>query len=75
VLRPGGRLRFATDWADYAEEALERFLREPGLSWTAGKADDWRRPPADHVPTRYEAKRLGDTPPIFLDLLRRWPGR
>jgi tRNA (guanine-N7-)-methyltransferase len=70
VLRPGGALRFVTDWADYAEHALERLTREPRLRWTAERADDWRTPPPDHVPTRYEAKRLGDTPPIWLNFVR-----
>ena len=71
VLAPGGRLRFATDWADYADEALLVLRAEPRLAWTARRADDWRTPPADHVPTRYEAKRLGDCAPVFLDFTRR----
>jgi tRNA (guanine-N7-)-methyltransferase len=70
ALRPGGALRFATDWADYAEHALERFVREPRFAWSAGRAADWKTPPADHVPTRYEAKRLGDVEPIFLEFAR-----
>ncbi|HEY0600435.1 tRNA (guanosine(46)-N7)-methyltransferase TrmB [Brevundimonas sp.] len=70
LLRPGGRLRFVTDWKDYADWALERFERAPGLKWTADRADDWRTAPADHVVTRYEDKKLGDTPPIFLDFVR-----
>ena len=71
VLRPGGRLRFATDWADYAETALLALRAEPALAWTARAADDWRLPPADHVTTRYEEKRLGDIAPVFLDFVRR----
>ena len=70
LLKPGGRLRFATDWADYADWTLERALRTPGLAWTAARADDWRRPPADHVTTRYEEKKLGDCAPVFLDFER-----
>lgn len=70
VLKPGGRLRFATDVADYADRALETLLAEPLLLWTAGQADDWRRPPADHVTTRYEEKRLGDVAPVFFDFVR-----
>jgi tRNA (guanine-N7-)-methyltransferase len=73
VLKPGGRLRFATDWADYANWALERWLAAPELAWTAACADDWRIPPADHVPTRYEEKKLGDIAPVFLDLVRCGP--
>jgi tRNA (guanine-N7-)-methyltransferase len=70
ALKPGGRLRFATDWADYADWALRRFLASPYFSWTAERADDWRTPPADHVTTRYEEKRLGDCEPTFLDFDR-----
>jgi tRNA (guanine-N7-)-methyltransferase len=70
LLKPGGRLRFVTDWKDYAEWALERFEANPGLTWDADRADDWRVAPEDHVVTRYEEKKLGDTPPIFLDFTR-----
>ena len=70
VLKPGGRLRFVTDWKDYAAWAHVRFLRTEGLEWQAERADDWRTAPADHVTTRYEEKKLGDTPPIFLEFVR-----
>ncbi len=70
VTRPGARVRFATDWADYADRALERLLASGAFRWTAARADDWRLPPADHVTTRYERKRLGDIAPIFLDFER-----
>jgi tRNA (guanine-N7-)-methyltransferase len=71
VLKRGRRLRFATDWADYADWALERFIAAPQLGWSAERADDWRLPPADHVSTRYEQKKLGDIAPVFLDFERR----
>ncbi|MBX9575363.1 MAG: tRNA (guanosine(46)-N7)-methyltransferase TrmB [Caulobacteraceae bacterium] len=70
VLKPGGRLRFVTDWKDYADWALERLQATPGLTWQAEGPNDWRIAPADHVVTRYEEKRLGDTPPIFLEFVR-----
>ncbi|HRD46409.1 MAG TPA: tRNA (guanosine(46)-N7)-methyltransferase TrmB [Caulobacter sp.] len=70
-LKPGGRLRFATDWADYADWTLERVLKSGFYDWPAEKADDWRVPPADHLTTRYEDKKLGDCAPVFLDLVRR----
>lgn len=70
VLKPGGRLRFASDWADYVDWTLERILASPDFRWTAGRADDFRRPPADHITTRYEEKRLGDCAPVFLDAVR-----
>ena len=71
LLRPGARLRFATDWADYANWALERFLRSADFHWPAEAADDWRHPPADHIATRYEQKRLGDCAPVWLEFERR----
>ncbi|MGH6997223.1 MAG: tRNA (guanine(46)-N(7))-methyltransferase TrmB, partial [Phenylobacterium sp.] len=71
VLKPGGRLRFATDVAGYADWALERILASPDFEWPAQKADDWRIAPADHITTRYEEKRLGDCEPVFFDFIRR----
>jgi tRNA (guanine-N7-)-methyltransferase len=71
VLEPGGTLRFATDVAGYADWALERVLASALFDWPARRADDWRRPPADHVTTRYEEKKLGDCAPVFLDFVRR----
>lgn len=70
VLKPGGTLRFATDVADYADRALEALQGCPLLRWTAQGPDDWRIPPADHVTTRYEEKRLGDCAPVFFDFQR-----
>ena len=71
TLKPGGVLLFATDWEDYANWALSRFLASSEFRWTAQCADDWRRAPADHVATRYEAKRLGDCAPLWLRFERR----
>jgi tRNA (guanine-N7-)-methyltransferase len=70
VLKPGGRLRFVTDWKDYADWALERFLKTSGLEWQAESQADWTVAPEDHVTTRYEEKKLGDTAPIFLEFIR-----
>ena len=70
VMKPGAPLRFATDWADYADRALAEF-RSGAFEWTAERADDWRKPPADHVTTRYQEKRLGDCAPVFLDFVRK----
>jgi len=70
VLKRGGRLRFATDWANYADWTLERLITAPELAWTAQKADDWRLAPADHAPTRYEAKKLGDIAPVYFEFER-----
>jgi tRNA (guanine-N7-)-methyltransferase len=70
VLKPGGGLRFATDWADYADWTLERVLACGLFAWAAERAADWLTPPADHLTTRYEEKRLGDCAPVFLDFTR-----
>ena len=70
ALKPGGRLRFATDVADYAAWALARLTVAPTFSWTAERPDDWRIPPIDHATTRYETKQLGDCAPAFFDFER-----
>jgi tRNA (guanine-N7-)-methyltransferase len=70
LLKPGGKFRFATDWADYADWTLERVLASGLFTWPADKADDWRVPPEDHLTTRYEEKKLGDIPPVWLDFVR-----
>jgi len=70
TLRPGGDVRFATDWRNYADWTLRAFLAAPDFEWAAETAADWRRPFAEHVETRYEAKRLGDCAPIFLRFVR-----
>jgi tRNA (guanine-N7-)-methyltransferase len=67
VMTSDGRVRFATDVASYADEALLAFLSVGGFSWRAERADDWRCPPADHVTTRYETKKLGDCAPVWFD--------
>ena len=70
LLKPGGRLRFASDVAHYVDWALEKITANPTFTWTAEQASDWRAPPADHITTRYEEKRLGDCAPVFLDFAR-----
>jgi tRNA (guanine-N7-)-methyltransferase len=70
LLKVGGALRFASDVAHYVDWALERFVASPAFTWTAEQASDWRTPPADHITTRYEEKRLGDCAPVFLDFTR-----
>ncbi len=71
LLKPGGRLRFATDWADYADQALATLGGSTDLLWLAERSADWTAPPADHVTTRYEEKKLGDCAPIWLEFARR----
>ena len=69
ICRPGAPVRFATDVKSYADEALWRFLQHGGFSWQAEAADDWRCPPADHITTRYESKKLGDCLPVWFDFI------
>jgi len=67
LLKPGGALRFATDWAEYADWTRER-VTASGLF--RGPLGDPALPPADHLTTRYEEKKLGDCAPVFLDFAR-----
>jgi tRNA (guanine-N7-)-methyltransferase len=71
ILKDGGRLRFATDWADYADWTLNLVLRNPDFSWPAQTKDDWTIAPHDHFQTRYETKGLGDCKPVFFDFYRK----
>ncbi len=70
VLKPGGEVRFATDWANYAAWTLEVFTRNPHFVWAGERAADWRAPWPGHVATRYEQKRLGDCAPVWLRFIR-----
>lgn len=73
VLRPGGELRFASDDADYAEQA-HLLVRESGsFTWTAERASDWEREqrPAGWPETRYERKALSEgRKPVYLCFTR-----
>ncbi len=72
LVPPGGQLLFATDHMGYAAWALEHVRRHPAWRWTAERPGDWRDPPADWVPTRYEkkARRKGDLP-VYLSFERQ----
>lgn len=72
VLKPGGRLRFVTDWQDYADQSRALLDATDGLTRVpdAGADPEDRTAPADHVVTRYEEKKLGDCAPVFLDYAR-----
>jgi tRNA (guanine-N7-)-methyltransferase len=69
-VKPGGEVRFATDWANYAAWTLEIFTREPRFACLAERAADWRTPWPEHVTTRYEEKKLGDCAPVWLRFSR-----
>lgn len=73
LIRPGGELRLATDDPGYARWMLATILVEPRFTWTAERATDWREPPPDWVPTRYEAKaRAAGRAPVFLTFARNF---
>ena len=70
LLKPGGRLRIATDVKSYADHCMIELSGDLRFEWQAQTANDWRAPPADHVTTRYESKNLGDCQPVFMDWVR-----
>jgi tRNA (guanine-N7-)-methyltransferase len=71
VLRQGGELRFASDNADYAGEALLTILACKAFSWTAERPKDWRERPPDWPETRYERKALSaGQKPAYLSFVR-----
>ena len=57
VMVPGAELRMATDDADYAAWMREHVAAHSGFG--ADRLAAGQQPPADWVPTRYEAKALG----------------
>ncbi|HEV2331845.1 MAG TPA: tRNA (guanosine(46)-N7)-methyltransferase TrmB [Gammaproteobacteria bacterium] len=56
-LKTGGRLHFATDWEDYARQALEVLSSTPGLH-NAAAAGSYTPRPAERPPTRFERRGL-----------------
>ncbi|MDF1748038.1 MAG: tRNA (guanine(46)-N(7))-methyltransferase TrmB [Alphaproteobacteria bacterium] len=70
VIRPGGRLRCATDHPDYLEWMLVHAGGHSDFTWTAERPGDWLDRPSDQPPTRYETKALAGRP-HYLSFLRR----
>ena len=70
IVKPGGTVRFATDWANYAEWTLDLFVKDLRFAWTAERPSDWTAPWPGHVTTRYEVKKLGDCAPLWLVFAR-----
>ena len=70
ILKPGGKLRIATDVKSYADHCMIEFEQDGRFAWQVGDANDWRISPADHIQTRYESKNLGDCAPVFMDWVR-----
>jgi tRNA (guanine-N7-)-methyltransferase len=67
LLLPGGELRLATDDMDYARAMLLALLPVRELAWRAREPADWRVPPPDWMPTRYQEKaRQAGRPCVYL---------
>ncbi|WP_439109477.1 tRNA (guanine(46)-N(7))-methyltransferase TrmB [Lentibacter sp.] len=62
-LKSGAIFRVATDIPDYVRQTLEE-VPKAGFEWLAEAPEDWRKPWADWISTRYEQKahREGRTP-------------
>lgn len=56
IMQKGAELRIATDHPDYMGWILRHLLDHPSFSWQAEHPQDWKVPPLDWAPTRYEAK-------------------
>lgn len=56
VLKPGHELRFASDIIHYVDWTITRIHHHGGFNWPIDRQADWREPPQDWCPTRYEAK-------------------
>jgi tRNA (guanine-N7-)-methyltransferase len=70
-LAPGGLLRIATDHVDYSVWMLEQLQLFGKFAWTAQSHLDWKQPPADWVPTRYQAKALQEgREAVFFDWVK-----
>jgi tRNA (guanine-N7-)-methyltransferase len=58
VIKPGGRLRFASDITHYVDWTLARINRHGGFDWHAQENSDWRARPDDWPSTRYLEKAI-----------------
>ena len=71
IMKPGALLRLATDDYDYCTWMLEHMLTHSQFSWNAKSCDDWLKPPADWLSTRYEQKALAaGRVPTYLNFTR-----
>lgn len=71
ILKKGGALRLATDHEEYAAWMLQHVLACEAFEWAAERPSDWKSPPADWAPTRYEEKRVSGGAPVYFDFIRR----
>jgi len=76
LMPPGAELRIATDHPVYARWVLRQVPNHPAFRWQVAGPADWRVPPPDSVPTRYEdkARKEGRTP-MYLSFSRTDKGQ
>ncbi|NQV57214.1 MAG: tRNA (guanosine(46)-N7)-methyltransferase TrmB [Rhodospirillales bacterium] len=60
IMKPGAEFRFASDDVGFVRWTLSAVTARKEFQWTAAGPDDWRKRPADAIPTRYESKALDD---------------
>jgi tRNA (guanine-N7-)-methyltransferase len=71
LLKPDSGLTVATDIPDYAAWTLLQVRVHGRFEWLAQRVSDWRTPPAEWVPTRYESKAIeAGRVPIYLQFRR-----
>ena len=71
ILRPGSQLRIATDHGVYARWCLRHVPMHPAFHWPVQGPADWRQPPPDAYPTRYETKaEHAGRRPVYLNFVR-----
>jgi len=72
LLKPGGRLRFASDIDSYVNQVLQLAAKNSAFDWTAETAQDWQEPYPGWPGTRYEAKaKQAGRKPAYLTFIRR----
>jgi len=68
VMKPGARLRIATDHEGYAKWIVKLLLARRDFRWLAQSKADWQVQPVDHIETKYQLKNLaGSKRAIFFE--------
>lgn len=72
LIRPGGRLRMASDHPIAKSWLLAEAMADDRFIWQARTADDWRQRPKDWPQTRYMAKGVDEgRPASWFEFIRR----
>ncbi len=71
LVKPGGKLRVASDIPDYITWTLMHARNQNGFTWDATIMNDWTDRQEDWPQTRYEAKAIREgRPPTYLEFTR-----